>query len=177
MKNLKYLLVSPTVLVAFFPVGMVIGFIAYLVFLVVVDLTSAPQPAGVIRDGNEWDVVARILIWGGGISGVLAGIALLWRHAKAEKMGGLLQGLDDYEFSEITYRRGASGSFAPVLRGTGMRVQTIIMAAQNNSPAEIAEEYDLTQSQVREALGFYEVHRAEIDASIQAEAALEPRDE
>jgi len=175
MKNLKYLLVSPTVLVAFFPVGMVIGFIAYLVFLVVVDLTSAPQSAGAIRDGNEY--VARILIWGGGTSGVLAGIALLWRHAKSEKMGGPLQGLDDYEFSEITYRRGASGAFAPVLRGTGIRVQTIVMAAQNNPPAEIAEEYDLTQSQVRDALGFYEVHRAEIDASIQAEAALEPRDE
>lgn len=100
---------------------------------------------------------------------------ILW--SVAEKVGGLLQGLDDPEFPEITYRRGASGSLAPVLRGTGIRVQTIVIAAQNNLPAEIAEDYDLTQTQVREALGFYEVHRAEIDASIQAEAALEPGDE
>jgi uncharacterized protein (DUF433 family) len=64
-----------------------------------------------------------------------------------------------------------------VLRGIGIRVQTIIIAAQNNPPADIADDYDLTQTQVREALGFYEVHRAEIDASIQAEAALEPGDE
>ena len=54
-------------------------------------------------------------------------------------------------------------------------MQTIVIAAQNNTPAEIAEDYDLPQTQVQEALGFYEVHRAEIDAHIQAEAALEPK--
>lgn len=50
------------------------------------------------------------------------------------------------------------------------------MSAQNNSPAELAEDYDLTQAQVLEVLAFYEAHRAEIDAHIQAEAALEPKD-
>ena len=100
---------------------------------------------------------------------------ILW--SVAEKVGGLLQGLDDPNFPNVTYRRGASGTLSSVLRGTGIRVQTIVIAAQNNTPAEIAEDYDLPQTQVQEALGFYEVHRAEIDAHIQAEAALEPKNE
>ncbi len=100
---------------------------------------------------------------------------ILW--SVAEKVGGLLQELDDANFPNITYRRGASGSLSPILRGTGIRVQTIVIAAENRSPKEIAEDYDLTEAQVREALSFYEAHRAEIDAFIQAEAALEPKDE
>jgi len=100
---------------------------------------------------------------------------ILW--SVAEKVGGLLQGLDDPDFPSITYRRGASGTLSPVLRGTGIRVQTIILASPDHTLAEIAEDYDLPQTQVQEALGFYEVHRAEIDAHIQAEAALEPKDE
>ncbi len=99
---------------------------------------------------------------------------ILW--SVAEKVGGLLQGLDDPNFPGVTYRRGASGSLSPVLRGTGIRVQTIVIASQNNTPAEVAEDYDLPQTQVQEALGFYEVHRVEIDAHIHAEAALEPKD-
>ena len=100
---------------------------------------------------------------------------ILW--SVAEKVGGLLQGLDDPNFPNITYRRGASGSISPVLRGTGIRVQTIALASQNSTPAEIAEDYDLPPKQIQEALGFYEAHRAEIDAYIQAEAALGPKDE
>jgi uncharacterized protein (DUF433 family) len=100
---------------------------------------------------------------------------ILW--SVAEKVGGLLQGLDDPDFPSITYRRGASGTLSPVLRGTGIRVQTIVLASPDHTPAEIAEDYGLPQVQVQEALGFYEVHRAEIDAHIQAEAALEPKDE
>jgi uncharacterized protein (DUF433 family) len=99
---------------------------------------------------------------------------ILW--SVAEKVGGLLQGLDDPEYPNITYRRGASGSLSPVLRGTGIRVQTIVLASQNNTPAEITEDYDLPHTQVQEALSFYKVHRVEIDAHIQAEAALEPKD-
>ena len=99
---------------------------------------------------------------------------ILW--SVAEKVGGLLQGLDDPEYPNITYRRGASGSLSPVLRGTGIRVQTIVLASQNNTPAEIAEDYDLPHAQVQEALSFYKAHRVEIDAHIQAEAALEPKD-
>ena len=79
-----------------------------------------------------------------------------------------MQGFDDPDFPNITYRRGASGTLSPVLRGTGIRVQTIALASQNNTSAEIAEDYDLPPTQVQEALEFYNAHRVEIDAHIQA---------
>jgi uncharacterized protein (DUF433 family) len=79
------------------------------------------------------------------------------------------------EFPNIIYRRGASGMLLPILRGTGIRVQTIVLASQNHTPAEIAEDYDLSYALVQEALNFYKAHRVEIDADIQAEAALEPK--
>jgi uncharacterized protein (DUF433 family) len=100
---------------------------------------------------------------------------ILW--SVAEKVGELMQGFDDPDFPAITYRRGASGTLSPVLRGTGIRVQTIALASQNITSAEIAEDYDLPLVQVQEALGFYDAHRVEIDAHIQAEIALEPKDE
>lgn len=78
-------------------------------------------------------------------------------------------------FPNITYRRGASGVLSPVLQGTGIRVQTIVIASQNTTPTEIARNYDLTEAQVQEALSFYETHQAEIDGHIQAEALLEPK--
>ena len=51
---------------------------------------------------------------------------ILW--ATAEKVGSLNQQIDDPAFPQITYRRGASGIPMPVLRGTGLRVQTIAIA-------------------------------------------------
>jgi len=81
--------------------------------------------------------------------------------------------VDDPDFPNITHRRGASGILSPVLRRTGIRVQTIILVSQNNTPAEVASDYDLPLSQVQEALNFYKAHRTEIDAHIQAEATLE----
>ncbi|MCC7353966.1 MAG: DUF433 domain-containing protein [Anaerolineae bacterium] len=98
---------------------------------------------------------------------------VLW--AVAEKVGSLSQQLDDPAFLHVTYRRGASGQPVPVLRGTGIRVQTIVVATQQwaLSPAQIAVEYDLTEAQVNNALAFYAAHRAEIDAAITAEQALE----
>ena len=82
---------------------------------------------------------------------------------------------DDRAFPQITYVRGASGKFTPVLRGTRLRVQTVAIAAQkwDLSPKEIANEYDISESQVNEALAFYEAHRQEIDASIAAEQLIE----
>ena len=80
------------------------------------------------------------------------------------------------EFPNITYHRGASGTLSPILLGTGIRVQTIVIASQNMTRAEIANDYDLTETQVREALRFYKMYRKDIDTQIQAEAALEPKD-
>jgi uncharacterized protein (DUF433 family) len=100
---------------------------------------------------------------------------ILW--SVAEKVGALAQDVDDPDFPGITYRRGASRQPTPVLRGTGIRVQTIAIAATKwgLSSAEIANEYDLSETQIKEAQAFYETHRAEIDAAIEAESALEPK--
>lgn len=102
---------------------------------------------------------------------------ILW--SVAEKLGALKQALDDPHFPRISYRRGASGSPAPVVRGTGVRVQTLVLAHRDwdLSEKKIAAEYGLSIGQVKEALAFYEKHRAEIDAAISAEGALAPADE
>lgn len=101
---------------------------------------------------------------------------ILW--AVAEKIGELKQQLDDPNFPQITYRRGASGRPVSVLRGTGIRVQTIVVANQNwkLSPEQIASEYDLNQTQVKEALAFYEAHHQEIEVDLATEQSLEPSD-
>ena len=98
---------------------------------------------------------------------------ILW--AVAEKVGALSQKLDDPAFPQITYRRGAAGIPAPVLRGTRIQVSTLAVMNQEWgwSPDRIAAEYGLSEPQVAEGLAFYEVHRAEIDADLAADETLE----
>lgn len=97
---------------------------------------------------------------------------ILW--ATAEKVGALNQRLDDPRFPEIAYRRGAAGVPTPVLRGTGIRVQTLVIAHHQwgMSANEIAAEYELADAQVEAALAFYGAHRAEIETHIEREARL-----
>lgn len=92
-------------------------------------------------------------------------------------MGSLQHQTDDPAYPRITYRHGAAGIPQPVLRGTGIRVQTIVIAAKQwgLSPAQIAEEYGQPEIAVHEALAFYEAHRAEIDALIIDEESIESR--
>ncbi|HET9209727.1 MAG TPA: DUF433 domain-containing protein [Thermoanaerobaculia bacterium] len=99
---------------------------------------------------------------------------IVW--ALAEKVGGLKQAIDDPRFPHVTYRRGAAGWPEPVLRGTGIRVQTIVVAHQvwRMAPPEIAADYELTPEQVTDALAFYEAHRGEIEASLADEQTSEP---
>jgi uncharacterized protein (DUF433 family) len=101
---------------------------------------------------------------------------VLW--AVAEKVGDLHSQLSDLNFPRIAYRRGASGQPKPMLRGTNLRVQTIAIASTHwgFSSAQIAEEYGISQMLVEEALLFYQAHRAEIDAAIAAEEAMELAD-
>ena len=42
------------------------------------------------------------------------------------------------------------------------------------SAARIADEYEVSEQAVHEGLAFYEAHRAEVDADLAAEQALEP---
>jgi len=99
---------------------------------------------------------------------------IVW--AVAEKVGGLKQAVDDPRFPLVAYRRGAAGWPEPVLRGTGIRVQTIVVAHQSwrMGPPEIAADYGLTAEQVTEAFAFYDAHRGEIEASLADEQQSEP---
>src|SRR5665648_119387 len=93
---------------------------------------------------------------------------IMW--SVSEKVASLRQSLDDPNFPGITYLRGASGWVSPVLRGTGIRVQTIVVNTQFGlSPEHIAAEYELEVNRIREAQAFYNAHRLEIDASLCAE--------
>lgn len=97
---------------------------------------------------------------------------ILW--ATAEKVGALSQQLDDATFPHVTYRRGAAGIPTPILRGTGIRVQAVIIAHEQwgMSAADIAAEYDLSPAQIEGALAFYAAHREEIDSFIEREEKL-----
>jgi uncharacterized protein (DUF433 family) len=101
---------------------------------------------------------------------------ILW--SVAEKVGELRRSLDDPAFPGITYRSGAARVPTPVIRGTGIRVQTIVIArgSWGLSPERIAEDWDLSERQVTEALAFYAAHRVEIDADIEAEEQMVPAD-
>ena len=98
---------------------------------------------------------------------------ILW--AVAEKVGALKQRLDDPNFPQITYRRGVSGRPVPILRNTGIRVQSIVVASRNwgLSSEQIAEEYSVSLSQVNEALAFYEAHQHEMDVELESEKKFE----
>lgn len=110
-----------------------------------------------------------------GEQGVSLNQFILW--AVSEKVGGLKQQIDDPAFPLVTYRRGATGQPIAVVRGTGLRVQTIAIAAKSwgLTPEQIADDYGIGEAQVREALAFYQAHRQEIDAGIAAEQALEAK--
>lgn len=123
-------------------------------------------PAALKRAAEAW--AAR--------QGVSLNQFVLW--AVAEKVGSLEASLDDPAYPHITYRRGASGQPTPVIRGTGVRVQTVVTARRVwGLPSEqIAAEYGLSEAAVRDALAFAAAHRAEVDAAIAAEAEIEPAD-
>ena len=118
-------------------------------------------PAQLKRDAEEWAAS----------QGVSLNQFIMW--AVAEKVGALAHSLDDPAFPHIVYRRGAAGQPEPRLRGTGIRVQTVVVAAHQwgMASAQIASEYALPEARVKEALAFYEVHRAEVDAAMAAAIA------
>ena len=82
---------------------------------------------------------------------------------------------DEQAFPQIQHRTGRSGQANASIKGTGIRVQTIVIAKTDWAwdVNKIAEEYDLSSTQISEALRFYEAHKAEINDAIAAEVALE----
>ena len=97
---------------------------------------------------------------------------ILW--AVSEKTAELRHTLHDPNFPQIVYRRGARDIPTPVLAGTGIRVQTVVVGVRDwqMTPEEIAEEYGRPITQIKEALAFYEVHKHEIDSQIAYENEL-----
>ena len=77
--------------------------------------------------------------------------------------------MDDPRFPGITYRGSAGGRPVPVVRGTRVRVQTLVVETKQRKLGadRLAEKYGLTTAQVQEALAFYAAHRHDIDAAIQ----------
>ena len=97
---------------------------------------------------------------------------IMW--SVSEKVAALRQELDDPDFPGITYQRGASGWVMPVIRGTRIRVQTVVVDAEMGlTPEQIAAEYDLDVNRIREAQAFYTAHRLEIDHEVRTEKHLE----
>lgn len=107
------------------------------------------------------------------LQGIFLDRFILW--VVAEKVATLNQRNDDRTFPEITYVRGASGELVPVLHGTRLRMQTVVIAAHKwgFSPNKIAAEYYLSEAQMNDVFAFYAVHCQEIDASIAAERIIE----
>jgi uncharacterized protein (DUF433 family) len=95
----------------------------------------------------------------------------------SEKVTELKASLDDPAFPLITYRRGSSGVPTPVIRGTGIRVETLVVAHQKwgQSAARLAKEYDLPIESVQAALAYYQAHQEEIDTLIRIEQEIEVR--
>jgi uncharacterized protein (DUF433 family) len=120
-------------------------------------------PAQLKREAEEWAAS----------QGISLNQFIMW--AVAEKVGSLKQGLDDPAHPHVTYRRGTAGIPTPILRGTGIRVQTLVVAEQQWewTPVQIADEYGLSETQVNDALAFYQAHRREIDAAIASDQEAE----
>ena len=95
----------------------------------------------------------------------------------SEKVAELRTCIDDSAFPLVAYRRGASGVPTPVVRGAGIRVETIVVAHQcwGQTAAELAQEYGIPLEAVEAALAYYQAHQAEIDALIRIEQEIEAR--
>jgi uncharacterized protein (DUF433 family) len=76
--------------------------------------------------------------------------------------------LDVQQIVPIVRIPGVHGG-RPVVRGTGVSLQTIVEQSQlGRSPQQIVEDFEdvLTLAQVYDALSYYREHQAEIDRSI-----------
>jgi uncharacterized protein (DUF433 family) len=105
--------------------------------------------------------------------GVSLNQLILW--SLAEKVTALKSKLDDPNFPDISYKMSAEGQPIPVIRGTGIRVQTIVIAVNewNDTPAYIAQQYSLSERVVDETLAFYSAHKKLVDALIESDDEAE----
>ena len=98
---------------------------------------------------------------------------------KADQSNRLMdKPFNDPNHPGILYRIGASGQVTPVIRGTGIRVQTIVFDIKMGlTPEQIAEEYKVDFVHIQEAMAFYNDHRLEIDTNIQMEQDISDKNQ
>ncbi len=98
---------------------------------------------------------------------------ILW--PLTEKITTLKGSLNDPEFPSISYRRDSTNQLIPIIRGKGIRVQTIVIASKHwkETVADICKQYDLSKKMVNDALGYYSAHKAIVDALIAENELLE----
>lgn len=74
----------------------------------------------------------------------------------------------DPAFPDIAFRSDAENSWVPVVHGTSIHVRTVVMAATEWewSTEQIAEEYGLSEDQVKAALVFYQAHGDEAAVAV-----------
>jgi uncharacterized protein (DUF433 family) len=84
--------------------------------------------------------------------------------------------IDDPNFPDITYKLDAGNQLVPIIKGKGIRVQTLVIAFYDwkESVAEISQQYDLPKKTVKQGLSFYEVHKKGMDALIDSNNEAEP---
>jgi len=98
---------------------------------------------------------------------------ILW--SLSEKVTSLKEKLNDPEFPSISYRRDSSNQLIPIIKGKGIRVQTIVIASKQwkETVVDIAKQYEISKKEVEEALGFYAAHKTIMDALIAENESLE----
>jgi uncharacterized protein (DUF433 family) len=98
---------------------------------------------------------------------------ILW--SLTEKVTSLKGKLNDPNFPSIVYKLDTENQLVPIIRSKGIRVQTIAIAFHrwDESVADIAKEYDLNQTVVKEALSFYLSHKSAVDSLINENNTLE----
>jgi uncharacterized protein (DUF433 family) len=98
---------------------------------------------------------------------------ILW--SLTEKVTSLKGKLDDPNFPSITYKVDTEHQLVPIIRSKGIRVQTIAISYHHwkESETEIAKQYDISPSVVKEALSFYNAHKTAVDALISENDASE----
>lgn len=91
---------------------------------------------------------------------------ILW--SLTEKVTSLKGKLDDPDFPSVSYKRDSANQLVPIIRGKGIRVQTIVIASKQwkESISDICKQYDLSKKMVEDALGFYAAHNNMVDGLI-----------
>jgi len=101
-------------------------------------------------------------------------IQLSW-WSLVEKMSTLKIKPGDLNFPDIVYKMNIDGQPVPIIQGTGIRVQTIVIAVDEwkDTPAYVAQQYNLPEGLIKEALAFYSAHKMMVDALIQLDEDAE----